>query len=367
MAREKSSSACVSSASMFASVIARRRSDEALRAALAEVKRLSEQLRVENVYLRREVDSTLDMADVVDKSAAIRRVQEQVRQVAETDATVLLLGETGSGKELFASQIHELSRRRARAMVRVNCAAIPATLIESELFGREKGAYTGALSRQIGRFELADGSTIFLDEIGDLPLRSRSSCCACWRTQIERLGGTQGDRRSICASSPPRIAISRTDRGRHVPRGSLLPAERLSDSGAAAARADRGHPARWSGASSRSSRKRSASASSRSPKDKMDVLQRYAWPGNVRELRNVVERAMIVANGPRLTIALPQGRPPPRDAASCSPTWRGSTSGACSRAPLADTRRRGAAERLGLKPTTLETRMAKLGLRRPRH
>ena len=125
----------------------------------------------------------------VGQSAAIRRVQEQVRQVAETDATVLLLGETGSGKEVFASQIHELSRRRGRAMVRVNCAAIPATLIESELFGREKGAYTGALSRQIGRFELADGSTIFLDEIGDLPLRRPGQAPARAGGQADRAAG----------------------------------------------------------------------------------------------------------------------------------------------------------------------------------
>ena len=141
---------------------------------------------------------------VVGQSAAIRRVQEQVRQVAETDATVLLLGETGSGKEVFASQIHELSRRRGRAMVRVNCAAIPATLIESELFGREKGAYTGALSRQIGRFELADGSTIFLDEIGDLPPDVQVKLLRVLEDkQIERLGSskaTKVDTRIIAAT-----------------------------------------------------------------------------------------------------------------------------------------------------------------------
>ena len=191
-------------AGMFASVLARRHSDEALRRALAEVKRLSDQLRAENVYLRREVESTLGTSGVVGQSAAIRRVQEQVRQVAETDATVLLLGETGSGKEVFASQIHELSRRRGRAMVRVNCAAIPATLIESELFGREKGAYTGALSRQIGRFELADGSTIFLDEIGDLPPDVQVKLLRVLEEkQIERLGSsraTKVDTRIIAAT-----------------------------------------------------------------------------------------------------------------------------------------------------------------------
>ena len=134
-----------------------------------------------------------------------------MRQVAETDATVLLLGETGSGKEVFASQIHELSRRRGRAMVRVNCAAIPATLIESELFGREKGAYTGALSRQVGRFELADKSTIFLDEIGDLPADAQVKLLRVLEDrQIERLA-VRSQRRSTLESSPPRIGISRSE------------------------------------------------------------------------------------------------------------------------------------------------------------
>ena len=190
-------------AGMFAGVLARRQNDEALRRALAEVQRLSDQLRAENVYLRRDVDSTLGTPGV-GGSAAIRRVQEQVRQVAETDSTVLLLGETGAGKEVFASQIHELSKRRGRAMVRVNCAAIPATLIESELFGREKGAYTGALSRQIGRFELADGSTIFLDEIGDLPSEVQVKLLRVLEDrQIERLGSsraTKVDTRIIAAT-----------------------------------------------------------------------------------------------------------------------------------------------------------------------
>ena len=190
-------------ASTLEGLLGRRQSEEALRSALAEVKRLSDRLHTENLCLRREGDSSLDTSGV-GQSAAIRRVQEQVRQVAETDATVLLLGETGSGKEVFASQIHELSRRRGRTMVRVNCAAIPATLIESELFGREKGAYTGALSRQVGRFELADESTIFLDEIGDLPPDSQVKLLRVLEDrQIERLGSskpTKIDTRIIAAT-----------------------------------------------------------------------------------------------------------------------------------------------------------------------
>ena len=156
-------------ATVFAGVLARRQTDESLRAALAQVSQLRDLPRAEHVCLRREVPERSGTGPIVGESSAMRLVHDQVQQVAATDSTVLLLGETGSGKEMFATEVHELSRRHGRAMVRVNCAAIPATLMESELFGREKGAYTGALARQIGRFEMADHSTIFLDEIGDLP------------------------------------------------------------------------------------------------------------------------------------------------------------------------------------------------------
>ena len=292
-------------AGMFAGLLARRHSDEALRRALAEVERLSDQLRAENVYLRREVESPLGTSSV-GQSAAIRRVQEQVRQVAETDATVLLLGETGSGKEVFASQIHELSRRRGRAMVRVNCAAIPATLIESELFGREKGAYTGALSRQVGRFELADGSTIFLDEIGDLPLDVQVKLLRVLEDrQIERLGSskaTKVDTRIIAATHRDLEKRIEADTFREdlYYRLNVFPIrvpplrERTEDIPMLVWRFVEDFSAAFG--------KRVESIA----KDNMEMLQRYAWPGNVRELRNLVERAVIGANGPRLTIALPQ-------------------------------------------------------------
>ena len=151
--------------------------------------RLRDQLQAENQYLRLEVQDRLGKGVIVGRSAAIQRVLEQARQVAATDSSVLLLGETGTGKELIASQIHELSARRGRVMVRVNCSAIPRTLIESELFGREKGAFTGALARQIGRFELADHSTIFLDEIGNLPADVQVKLLRVLEErQVERLG-----------------------------------------------------------------------------------------------------------------------------------------------------------------------------------
>ena len=354
-------------ANVFASVLDRRHADEAVRYARADVERLNDRLRGDDVCLRRDADDTLDTPGI-GRSAAIRSVQEQVRQVAETDATVLLLGETGSGKEVFASQIHELSRRRGQAMVRVNCAAIPATLIESELFGREKGAYTGALSRQIGRFELANGSTIFLDEIGDLPIDVQVKLLRVLEDkQFERLGSskaTRVDTRIIAATHRDLEKRIETDQFREdlYYRLNVFPIrvpplrERIEDIPMLVWRFVEEFSAAFG--------KRVESI----PKDNIEMLQRYAWPGNVRELRNLVERAVIASNGPRLTIALPQ--------MSASATRRSVRLADVEKehikSVLESTRWRirgvgGAADQLGLKATTLETRMAKLGLQRPRH
>ena len=308
-----------------------------------------------------------DAPAIVGQSPAIRRVIEQIQQVAETDSTVLLLGETGTGKELLATEIHRRSARRVRSMVRVNCAAMPATLIESELFGREKGAYTGALSRQIGRFELADHSTLFLDEIGDLPLDTQIKLLRVLEErEIERLGSPRPirvDTRIIAATHRnleqrivdgsfredlyyrlnvfPIVVPPLRDRGDDV---ELLAWRFVSEfCKAFGKRIDTIDP------------------------DSLLALRQHAWPGNVRELRNVVERAMITARTSRLTIALPQAvvGAPARSARLCdverehirgvleSSGWRIRGNG-------------GAADRLGLRPTTLETRMAKLGLKRPR-
>ena len=194
-------------ASVFEQVLARQQRDEAMLAASREVQRLKDRLQAENVYLRREERERLGLTGVVGQSAAVRRVMEQIQQVAETDSTVLLLGETGTGKELLRHADPPARSRQGRAMVRVNCAAIPATLIESELFGREKGAFTGALARQVGRFELADHSTIFLDEIGDLALDMQVKLLRVLQEhQIERLGSPRPIT-STRGSSPPPIAI----------------------------------------------------------------------------------------------------------------------------------------------------------------
>jgi PAS domain S-box-containing protein len=353
-------------AGVFGQVLARQQREEAIQAASAEAERLKEQIQVENVFLRREARHLQGPPRIIGHSAAIKRVLEQIQQVAATDATVLLLGETGTGKELLATQIHELGPRHTRAMVRVNCGAIPTTLIESELFGREKGAFTGAAARQVGRFEMADQSTIFLDEIGDLPADVQVKLLRVLEEkQVERLGSPRPitvDTRIIAATHrnlEQRIA-QRAFREDLYYRLNVFPIhvpplrERAEDIPLLAWR--------FVEEFSNAFNKRIDSIDP----ETLLAMQRYSWPGNIRELRNIIERAMIVATTRRLTVQLPQASPA---ATKRSPRlldvetehirsvlestgWRVRGAG-------------GAADRLGLKPTTLETRMTKLGLKRP--
>jgi transcriptional regulator with GAF, ATPase, and Fis domain len=304
---------------------------------------------------------------IVGQSLAIRRVLDQVQQVAATDSSVLLLGETGTGKELLANRIHELSRRHGRPMVRVNCSAIPATLIESELFGREKGAFTGALARQIGRFELASHSTIFLDEIGELPLDVQVKLLRVLdERHIERLGSPNAiriDTRIIAATHrnlEERI-VEGGFREDLFYRLNVFPIQvpPLRD------RVDDIPLLVWRFVEEFS--KAFGKHIDAIPLDNMAALQRYKWPGNIRELRNIVERAMVLADDKWLAIAVPQSPPAvgPRSVKLVDVEkdhirnvlegagWRIRGFG-------------GAADLLGLKPTTLETRMAKLGLYRPK-
>jgi transcriptional regulator with GAF, ATPase, and Fis domain len=303
---------------------------------------------------------------IVYRSEAIRDVLALARHVAPTNSTVLLLGETGVGKEVFAQAIHDASPRRHRPMIRVSCAAIPATLIESELFGHERGAFTGALSRLIGRFEAANGSTVFLDEIGELPLEMQVKLLRVLEERtIERLGGTASikvDVRIIAATNRDldQAVRDNTFRVDLFYRLNVFPItipplrERREDIPGLA----------WTFIDELSAAcgKTIEAISSRS----LTELQRYPWPGNVRELRNVIERAMILTTGPTLTPLVPQVksvRPGARSERlvdvqtehirsvldSCG--WRIRGVG-------------GAAERLGLKPTTLDDRMVKLGILR---
>jgi formate hydrogenlyase transcriptional activator len=355
---------------VLSTAVARCHSHEALRAsedrARVEVRRLREQMRGENGSVRHELVERAQDNIVVGQSLAARHVIEQIEQVAATDSTVLLLGETGTGKELCATQIHERSTRHARAMVRVNCAAIPSTLIESELFGREKGAFTGALARQIGRFEVADHSTIFLDEIGDLPAEVQVKLLRVLEErQFERLGSPKVipvDTRIIAAThrNLEQLIAAGTFREDLYYRLNVFPIgvpalrERVDDIPLLV----------WHFVDefSKAFGKRIEAIT----KNNMEALQRYSWPGNIRELRNVVERAMITAPGPRLTIPVPETS----SATSGRSVRLIDVERTHIRRVLESTRWRirgvgGAAEQLGLKPTTLETRLAKLGLRRP--
>jgi formate hydrogenlyase transcriptional activator len=305
--------------------------------------------------------------NIVGQSRAMRRVVEQIAQVAATDATVLLLGDTGTGKELLATQVHQRSARRGRAMVRVNCAAIPATLIESELFGREKGAFTGAVSRQIGRFELADRSTLFLDEIGDLPHDVQVKLLRVLEEhEYERLGSPRTlrvDARIIAATHrnlEQRVADG-TFREDLYYRLNVFPIvvpplrERAEDIPLLVAR--------FTAEYAKAFGKRIDSVDD----DSMAALQQHSWPGNVRELRNVVERAMVTATGHCLVIPLPRtGAVAVPHSARLTDVEREHIRTVVERSGWRIRGTGGAAERLGMRPTTLETRMTKLGLKRPR-
>ena len=223
-------------AQVFANALARRQADterkrmeEELRDRLLEIEELRSRLEKENIYLREEVRLLVEHTEIVGQSLAIKRVLAQAEQVAGTDATVLLLGETGTGKELLARAIHGLSLRKDRPLVTVNCASLPPTLIESELFGREKGAYTGALTKMIGRFEIADWSTLFLDEIGEIPFDLQSKLLrGPGRGQIRAVGFVQAPARQCahhCRHQPRHCSGSE---GTQIQAGPFLPAECIS-------------------------------------------------------------------------------------------------------------------------------------------
>ncbi len=356
---------------IISQALARKRGQAALDRALDELRRLRDQAaRTEHEDLEphRDVKISKTCHLIVSESALVRRALAQVEQVAPTPATVLLLGETGAGKEVFAQAIHDLSPRHQRPMVRVSCAAIPSALIESELFGRERGAFTGALSRQIGRFEAANQSTLFFDEIGELQPEVQIKLLRVLQERvIERLGSTQPikvDVRIIAATHRDleKAVVDNTFREDLFYRLNVFPIvvpplrERMEDiPGLVWAFIDE---------FSRLFGKTITSVS----KDSMEELQHYSWPGNVRELRNVIERAVILSRDNHLLIPPPKpvGRTLPLAALTLealevehirsvleSTNWRVRGEG-------------GAAQRLGLKPTTLESRMARLGITRKR-
>jgi len=348
-------------------ILARNRVEQKLAAAVVEIGKLKDRLAAENATLRQAVRGA-EPSLLASRSPLFNAVVEEATQVAPTNATVLLLGETGTGKEVMAAQIHQMSNRRQRLMVRVNCAALPAPLIEAELFGREKGAYTGALARQMGRFEIADGSTVFLDEIGELPPELQVKLLRVLQSgEFERVGGTQTlrvDTRIIAATNRDLTAAVQAGTFREdlFYRLNVFPIvlpplrERPEDIPMLA----------W--AFTKEFGEAMNKPIAHIDADSMAALQAYAWPGNIRELRNVIERAMILARGTTLQVSLarpPLPRAPERAAAaSLKDSERAHILRALEQSNWRIRGAGGAAEILDVKPTTLEARMARLGIRR---
>jgi len=341
----------------------RRRAEEALRQSLAEIEQLKDRLQAESDYLKAEINLAQAHGEVTGQSKVIQMVLHQVEQVAPTDSTVLVHGETGTGKELVARAIHRLSPRRQHVMVKINCAALPSGLIESELFGREKGAFTGALTRQIGRFEVADHSTLFLDEVGELPFEVQAKLLRVLETgEFERLGSPRTikvDVRLIAATN--RDLTDAVGQGRFREdlfyRLNVFPIrvpplrERTEDIPLLV----------WTFLEEFSSRM--GKKIIQVPRKTMDVLQRHAWPGNVRQLRNVIEHGAIITTGETLKIpAFDEATTPAAVPMTLAEAEREFIVRALERTGWRIKGPKGAAAELGLNPGTLYGRMKKLGI-----
>jgi len=347
----------------------RKRAEGALRDALEEVSRLKNQLEAENVYLQQELHRDQSFGDIVGHSDAIKYVLFKIGQVAPTDTTVLITGETGTGKELVAHAIHRASPRRDRPLIKVNCAALSASLIESELFGHEKGAFTGAATRKIGRFELADDGTIFLDEIGELPLELQSKLLRVLQEgELERVGGSKTLKVNVRI-----IAATNRNLKLEVEKGmfrldlwyrlNVFPItvpplmQRKEDI-----------PGMVEHFVSRFTKKFGKTIKS-IPVSTMQQLQRHSWPGNVRELANVIERAVIHSSGTVLSMTdtFEQALPDPQnETKSLEEVERDYIMSTLESTGWRIEGPYGAAKILGLNPSTLRTRMLKLGIQRSR-
>ena len=334
--------------------------------AYCEIEELKNRLAEENLILEDEMRSGYQFEEIVGESPALQNVLRQVETVAPTDSTVLLLGETGTGKERVARAIHNLSRRSNGPFVKINCAAILAGLLESELFGHEKGAFTGAISQKVGRFELAEGGTIFLDEVGDIPLELQPKLLRVLQEQeFERLGGSRTIRvsaRVVAATNRDLSAMvaERQYRSDLFYRLNVFPIrvpplrERVEDI-----------PLLVRFFAQMYSRRMNRNIES-IPAETMEALSRYPWPGNVRELENLVERAVILSPGSVLRVPLSELRAADGVSASGAATLEQIEREHILHA-LRDSRWRlsgpsGAAARLGMKRTTLQSRMKKLGI-----
>jgi formate hydrogenlyase transcriptional activator len=339
--------------------------------AFREIAQLRDKLAEERLYLESEIRNEQSFEHIVGDSPALRRTLQQLEIVAPTDSTVLLLGETGTGKELLARAIHDRSHRRDRTFVKLNCAAIPSGLLESELFGHERGAFTGAIAQKIGRFQVADGGTLFLDEVGEIPLELQPKLLRVLQEQeFERIGSTKTikvDVRLIAATNRDLLRMVEEQRFRddlyyrlnvfpiHVPplreRAEDIPAlvryfvQRLV----------------------RPMNRRVEVI----PSETLDALRRYTWPGNIRELANLIERAMILSDGRTLQVPLDdltrrrQAAPIGHQGTAGRAVERADILRALEQANWALGGPRGAAARLGMKRTTLQSLMKRLGIEKP--
>ncbi len=342
--------------------------------AYRQIADLKDKLAQEKLYLEDEIRAELNFEEILGESAALRRALEQVEKVAPTDSTVLIYGETGTGKELIARAIHDRSARRANSFVKLNCAAIPTGLLESELFGHEKGAFTGAVAQRIGWFELAHRGTMFLDEIGEIPLELQPKLLRVLQErEFERLGSARTlrtDARLIAATNRDLASLVNEKRFREdlFYRLNVFPVyvpplrERAEDV-----------PLLVRHFAQQFSRRMNRTILS-IPTEAMNALAAYDWPGNIRELQNVIERAVILSNGPVLRVELPD----------LKPLAAGANGGLKKQGVLDEAERKqilavleethwvlsgpdGAAARLGLKRSTLQYRMNKLGVSRSTH
>ena len=344
-----------------------RRAEEKLKNSYAEIRTLKDQLLAENIYLQEEVGKEYNFHEIIGQSNALSYVFFRVEQAAPQDVTVLLLGETGTGKGMFARAIHSRSVRKNRPLITVNCTALPANLIESELFGREKGAFTGAHTRQMGRFELANGGTIFLDEIGEMPMELQSKLLRVIQDgEFERLGSPHTikvDVRIIAASN--RNLEDEISSGRF--RQDLFYRLNVFPITIPPLRSRKEDIPLLVNHFVAKFNKKIGRRIGTVPQQTLKALQEYHWPGNVRELENVIERAVITSQGPSLQVRDRFDNLPHTDQDNKS---------------LADVERnhilkvlqetgwriegpKGAAVRLDLNPSTLRARMRKYGLRRP--
>ena len=363
----------------------RREAEESLKKALDEVQHLKDQLHEENIYLQEEIRVASNFGEIIGDSEPLRRVLRKAEQVAPLDTTVTILGETGTGKELLAHAIHRLSPRRDRTLVKVNCAALPGPLIESELFGHEKGAFTGADAQRTGRFEIANRGTIFLDEVGELPLDLQAKLLRALEAgEFERVGGAHTikvDVRIIAATNRNLEEAVRkgTFRSDLYYRLNIFPItlpplrERKEDI-----------PILVKHLVKQLSQKLGKTIEA-IPHDTMAKLRNYPWPGNVRELRNVIERAVIITQGPKLLLiddldsqALEldlQEQPARQDVFPDSGVTRDTLEQTEYNLILRTLKNvhwklegpGGAAELLDLNPSTLRSKMRKLGIERPRY